>query len=162
MARKARPPVPPGQQDPWKRRPVDDEPIDDDEAIIGTASSDHPLDQDLKPATPFLLRAPGQDYSLLVLDARNAEVAVHVLLRAAQNPAVDQVLRTAGFMQAARDAAKPTGFVLFDAERVLWYPTAQNATDGFRCLVLALLQECRRDRRFKDRLDELGLRPLLP
>jgi len=162
MARKAKLKVPPGQSDPWKRRPVREESADADESVVGTASSDHPLDQDLKQAVPFVLRAPGQDYTLLVLDASNAEAAVHVLLRVAQNPAVDQVLRTVGFTQATRAEAKPQGFVLFDAERVLWCATAQGAADGFRRLVQALLQECRRDRRFKDQLAELGLRPLLP
>jgi hypothetical protein len=162
MARKAKLKIPPGQQDPWKRRPVREEPVDADEVVIGTASSDHPLDQDLKHATPFVLRAPGQDYTLLVLDAINVEAAVHALLRAAQNPAVDQVLREAGFTQAPRAEVKPQGFVLFDTERVLWCATAQGSADGFRRLVQALLQECRRDRLFKDRLAELGLRPLLP
>lgn len=162
MARKAKLKIPPGQQDPWKRRPVQEESVDTDESVIGTPSSDHPLDQDLKQAMPFVLRAPGQDYTLLVLDAIDTEAAVHVLLRVAQNPAVDQVLREAGFTQATRAEARPLGFVLLDTERVLWCATAQSSADGFRRLVQALLQECRRDRLFKDRLAELGLRPLLP
>jgi hypothetical protein len=157
----------PGQQDPWRRRPApqdEDAAPDRGEHILGTASSDDPLDWDLQPIRVFPLRAPDQDYTLLVTGpgVNGPQAAVKVLLRAAQNPAVDKILRDAGFEHKTVAEAKPSGFVLQAEDRVLWHAGSTSAAAGFRLLVQTLLQECRRNRPFRLRLDELGLRPLLP
>jgi hypothetical protein len=130
--------------------------------VVGTATSDHPLDQDLKPVRRFLLRAPRQDYALLVNEASDPTEAVHILLRAVHNPAVEGALKSAGFCLADHLQAKPSGFMLTDDEDVLWLPQAVDVADGFRRLVQALLRACREERGFRDRLQQLGLTPIMP
>jgi hypothetical protein len=162
--------TPVGQQDPWRRRrsvnPGSPAPGDDTEHVIGTSSSEHPLDRDLMPIHNFPLRAPGQDYTLVVsgIEVNDPQTAVAVLLRAAQNPAVDLVLRRANFEHAtvAEAQSRARGFVLRTTERVLWHAQSHSTAEGFRHLVRSLLAECRQDRSFRQRLEELGLRPLLP
>lgn len=159
-------------KDPWRtgkastsepaRKPARKPAVTDEESIAGTASSDHPLDRDLKPEYRFLLRAPEQDYALLVHGARNAIEASHVLLRAAHNPTLRLVLNDAGFQLAPCAQAKPSGFTLTDEEWVLWDPHARTVADGFRHLVQVLLRACREERGFRDRLFQLGLTPVMP
>ena len=164
-----KPPV----KDPWRTGQVTPEterpkaarkaPADDgEEHVIGTASSLHPLDEDLHPVRQHLLRAPGQSYALLVDNAHTPLEAVHVLLRAAYNPALTTLLQDAGFQLGSKKDSKPTGFTLYDDERVLWDPQAQNVANGFQRLVQTLLRACREERGFRDRLTQLGLTPIMP
>ena len=160
-------------KDPWRTgKPPADAPVrkparratvtDEDETVVGTANSDHPLDQDLKPDRRFLLRAPGQDYALLINGARDAIEASHIILRAAHNPSLKLILNDAGFQLAPCAQAKPSGFTLTDEEWVLWDPQAETIASGFRRLVQVLLRACREERGFRDRLAQLGLTPVMP
>ena len=161
----------PAVKDPWrtgkvaveapKRNPA--RKVDDDEAhVVGTANSDHPLDWDLKMVSQYLLRAPHQDYAILIANAHNAVEACHVLLRAAHNPTLKLVLEAAGFQLGTQAQAKPTGFTLQDDEWVLWDPQAPDVPNGFRRLVQTLLRACREERGFRDRLQQLGVTPIMP
>jgi hypothetical protein len=155
-----------GHQDPWRRRPAPREEAEEEprERILGTASSDDPLDWDLKPYQSVPLRAPGQDYTLLVTGPgiANPLLAVAAVLRAAQDPAVDRVLRAAGFEHADLTEARPNGFVLRTAERTLWHADSPDVASGFRRLVQVLLHASAQTPGFREHLETLGLRPLLP
>ena len=134
---------------------------DEDNIVIGTATSDHPLDADLKMDQLHLLRAPGQDFSLLI-NADDTPMAIHVLMRACQNTMFRCVLEDAGFTFSKHEVAKPQGFVLTDGEYVLWHAQVADVASGFRALVQALLRGTREERGFAERLRQLGITPLLP
>ena len=160
----------PRMRDPWRTKPdIPDTPGTDDKKpslkekpVVGSALSDDDRDWDLHGTTSFILKAPKQDYAIVVRDANSAETAVDVLMRAVQNRDVRAVLDDEGFKFAGTEAARPVGFSIGNEEFTLWLPSAYSVASGFKVLVTALLRAISSRVGFKAKLETLGLTPLLP
>jgi hypothetical protein len=148
-----------GVRDPWR---VHLEETPDRDSVAGTPSSDHPLDEDLKPERKHMFRMPETDNTLLVSDASSNDEAVLRLVEAVQVcDEIRDVLTEVGFVCGLEADVTMRGFVMKAGDYLVCLPQAASAEEGFRCFVNTLLWHNQRDAVLRKRLKEHGIEPLL-
>lgn len=147
-------------RDPWRTGKPDDAP-GPNEKVIGTATSDHPLDWDLKPERKFVMRPSGQPYALRIRDAETPDEAAVVLLKAMKHPVVRAALTEAGFRIGPRQGQAVIGFVIATEDELLWNTTAATVAHGFYHLTRTLLGLSRSNPDVHQHLQQTGVVPLL-
>jgi len=147
-----------GIHDPWRLGTKEWQPPAN-EKPTGTPGSSDDFDQDLIPDKWYVFRVGGA--AIKVMGAYEPIGAVLLLLKAyKEDKKVQEVMSAAGFTdQLTGDVA--TGFVFNAPNGVLCCPDAVNTEDGLQRLNRALRAAIRADRSMKDRLNKLGIIPLV-
>jgi hypothetical protein len=147
-----------GIHDPWRlgtdawRPPAGDAPA-------GAQGSAEEMDWDLTPRQWYVLRVGGT--SIKVMGVDDPVKAVMRLLHCyKKDDKLREVFQSAGFTdQLTPEAA--TGFMFKVGEEALCCPDATSTEEGLRRLNKALRAAIRQDPTMKQRLDHLGIIPLV-